>query len=205
MPVKTKKASSFDRKKLLFLAPVVSLLLLAALIYSFKGVFVAAKVGNQLITRQELDKELEKQAGKQALDNMVIEKLIIQEAKKKGVQASSAEIDVKMGEIDNQFKAQGQSLETYLASRGQTKDDLKKQVKVQLLVEKMLGDSVKVTDQEIKDYFDKNKSTFPKNATLDNQKEQIKNNLTQEKLSTSFQSWIETLRKDAKIDYFITL
>ncbi|MDP3955311.1 MAG: hypothetical protein Q8Q15_03025, partial [bacterium] len=118
---------------------------------------------------------------------------------------SSAEIDLKMGEIDNQFKTQGQSLETYLASRGQTKDDVKKQIKVQVLVEKMLGDSVKVTDEEIKDYFDKNKSMIPKDATLESQKEQIKNSLTQEKLGTSFQSWIENLRKDAKISYFVTL
>jgi len=205
MPKSIKKAFSFNPKKLIIIVPAVSILLLFALLYTFKGVFVAAMVNNQLISRQELDRELEKQAGKQALENMIIEKLILQEAKKKGVTVASDQVDQKLVEIDEQFKTQGQSLDTYLASRGQTKDDVKKQVKVQLLVEKMLGDSVKVTDEEIKDYFDKNKSMFPKDATLESQKDEIKNSLTQEKLSTSFQSWIENLKKDAKINYFINL
>lgn len=192
-----------NRKRLFFLVPSISLILLATLIYSFKSVFIAALVNNKPISRFALDRQLEKQGGQQALENLVMETLIFQEAKKKGVIVSASEVEQKIAEIEKQFTDTGQKLDDLLASQGQTRKDLAEQLKIQLLVEKLLGNQAQISDEEIAGYFEKNKNLFSKGATLENEKDEIKSRLTQQKLSESFQNWAENLKKEAKISYFI--
>lgn len=186
------------------IAPLVSLILLFALAYNFKGMFLAATVNGQPISRLSLDRTLEKQSGKQALEGMVMESLILQEAKKKGVTASQQDIDQKTKDVEKQFTDQGQTLDSYLTSRGQTKQDFQNQLKTQILIEKMLGDKTQISDQEAKDYFDKNKSFLPKDATFDSQNDQIIQTLVQQKLSSAFQTWIQDAKNNAKINYFVS-
>jgi foldase protein PrsA len=94
-------------------------------------------------------------------------------------------------------------LEAALAAQGQTKADFAVQMKIQILLEKMLGKDVSVTDEEINTYFTENKDTFDKGATLESEKEEIKNVLLQQKLSEKLQSWLTNLQSKAKIIYFI--
>lgn len=190
-------------KKLFFLVPLISLLLLAGLIYQFRGLFLVALVNNQPLSRLALVRELEKQGGRETLENLILKTLILQEAKKKGVFIPKQEIDQKIAEIEKQFATQGQTLEELLSVRGETRKGLQEQIKIQLTVEKILGSQIKVTDQEVSEYFAKNKSYFPKGATLEDQKEEIKNNLFQQKMTEAFPAWSENLKKEAKISYFI--
>lgn len=190
-----------NKRTSLVIAAVIIIIL--GLTFTLKSFFVTAIVNNQIITRYSLDRELEKQGGQKVLDNRVVEILIMQKAQKQGVTVTQGEIDSKINEIKKQVEAQGQNLDSLLAMQGQTKTDLEKQIKIQVLVEKLLGGDIKISDQEISDYFEKNKNFFPKNATLDSQKEQIKNELLQQKLNEKFQTWIQDLKKEAKIYYFL--
>lgn len=194
-----------SRKIKIFIIIFILLLVVGSLGYRLKDWFIAATVNNQPITRFSLDRELEKQGGQKVLDNMILETLILQEAKKKGITANPQEIDQKIGEIEKQFTAQGQTLDLYLANLGQTRKEFQKQIEVQLLVEKMLGSDIKIEDKEVVDYFEKNKDLFPKGTTLESKKDEIKQMLTQQKLSQNFQSWAENLKKEAKINYFLKL
>lgn len=202
------------RSKKNFLAPILKnkktssiiiavVILILGLAFIFRGLFVAAVVNNQLITRYSVDKELEKQGGQKVLDSKIVELLIMQKAQKQGITVNQGEIDSKVEEIKKQVEAQGQNLDSLLTMQGQTKADLEKQIKIQILVEKLLGEDIQISDQEIADYFEKNKNFFPKEATLDSQKEQIKNELFQQKLNEKFQTWIQDLKNEAKIYYFI--
>ena len=63
-----------------FFIPLV-IILIAAILFYFKGLFVVALVNGVPITRIAVINELEKQGGKQTLSSLVNQTLILQEAK----------------------------------------------------------------------------------------------------------------------------
>jgi foldase protein PrsA len=96
------------------------------------------------------------------LDNLINQKLIDQAAKEKGINISDADIQKQIDQLKSGFKDQAQ-FEAALKSAGMTLDTLKEQIKQQLVTNKLmeaLASSQKVTDAEIKAYYDKNKSQF---------------------------------------------
>ena len=64
---------SFKSRRYLIL--VIFLILVGIALYLGKSLFIAAIVGGRPITRLELVKELEKQSGKETLDNLVTKNL----------------------------------------------------------------------------------------------------------------------------------
>jgi CRISPR/Cas system type I-B associated protein Csh2 (Cas7 group RAMP superfamily) len=95
------------------------------------------------------------------------------------------------------------SLDEALSLQNQSKNDLVEQIKIQKTVEKILADKIVVTDEEVKDYFQKNKDLFEKGATLEEVSSEIKNQLAQSKLSSEYQAWISDLKAKASINYFV--
>ena len=184
---------------------LVILLSVIALAFNFKSLLVAAVVNGKPISRLYLDRQLEKQGGKQVLENEVVKILILDEAKKQKLDITAEEIDKKIQEIESQVTAGGSSLDKLLEAQGQTRDSLKEQIKVQLIIEKVLSKDVSVTDQEIKDYYDKNKVSYAKDSKFDDLKGQIKDDLVRQKIGEKFQPWLDELKKKAKIYYFINL
>ncbi|OGM12165.1 hypothetical protein A2W13_00735 [Candidatus Woesebacteria bacterium RBG_16_36_11] len=179
---------------------VVVILVLA---YANMGIFIAAIVNGKPITRLQLAQELEKQGGKQVLDSIVTQKLIDQEAKKNNIVVTQQEIDNQMTAIEDQLKSQGTDLDTALSFQGQTRDDLINSLKMKITIEKLLGDKIQVSDEEIKSYFDQNKDSFPANSKLEDVKSQIIDTLTQSKLSTEYQNWLQNIKANSKIDYLL--
>ena len=190
-------------KKKLATGIIIAVLVILAALYFFRSLFVVAFVNGKPVSRFGFDRTLEKQGGQRVLDNIVTEMLINQEAKKQNVTASQADLDQKFTEIDNQLKTQGQGLDAALAANGQTRADFDSQMKTQIVLEKMLGKDISVTDEEINSYFTENKATFDKGATLESEKANIKNTLLQQKLSEKLQPFLQDLQSKAKILYFI--
>jgi uncharacterized HAD superfamily protein len=114
-------------------------------------------------------------------------------------------LDQKFTEIDNQLKEQGQSLESLLLANNETRADFDRQMKTQVLLEKMLGKDINITEEEMSKYFNENKNTFNKNATLESEKENIKNILFEQKLSEKLQPFLNDLQSKAKIIYILKL
>lgn len=182
---------------------ILGILVIGLALFNFKSLFVAAIVNNRPISRVSLIKLLEKQGGKQVLDNQITQVLILQEAKKQNLKIEEKEIEAKIKEIEEQVKGQGSDLDTLLQSQGQTRKDLGEQLQIQLTVEKILGKDISITDAEIKDYFDKNETLFPKDSTLESVKADIEKDLIQQKMSEKFQPWLEELKTKSKIYYFL--
>lgn len=178
---------------------------LGALLFNFKHFFVAAMVNGRPITRLSLDRELERQAGKQALESQVTQMLITQEAAKQKINVTSQEVDDKVKEIEKQLEAQGTKLETILAAQGQTLDEVKEQIKVQVSIEKMIGKDIAISEEEIKSYYEKNKSFYPKDSKLADLSDKIKEEIKNTKMNEKFQAWLEELKKKAKVYYFLKL
>jgi parvulin-like peptidyl-prolyl isomerase len=181
----------------------LTVVLLLVLGFMFKGLFVAAMVNGEPISRLSVISELEKQGGKQTLTSLINQALILQEAKKKNIQISKSDIDASLKQIEDSLKGQGQDLDTALSAQGMTRQDLEGQLKLRLLVEKILADKTKVSDKEIADYIEKNKDTFPTTMKEEEIRKSVAEQLKQQKLASESQTWLQELNKNAKIDHFV--
>lgn len=182
------------------LIPLVIIIILG-LLYYFKNQFVVAIVNGQPISRLALIENLEKQYRKQTLDALITEVLIFQEAKKQNINVSQEQVDQEVKKIEERFSQQGQNLDQLLEAQGMTREDLGEQVRIPKLLEKMAGKDLQITDQELNDYIEKNKSLFPKEAKVEDIKENVREQLKQEKLNEEMQTFLKKLRDNAKINY----
>jgi hypothetical protein len=83
------------------------LLVLLGAAYFFRGVFVAAVVDGSPISRLSVIRELEKQAGQQALDRLVTQKLVDAEVIRKKIVIPSSDMDAEIKKIEDSVTKQG--------------------------------------------------------------------------------------------------
>ena len=195
-----KKINLKGKSKVLYILGAV---VLGLLVYFFRSVFVAAWVNGSPISRIAIIKQLESQAGKQTLDSLIDKTLILQEAKKSGVTISSQTLSDEVKKIEESLKAQGLELDSALKQRGQTRSDLNEQIRIQKIIEIILGKNITVTEEELKTYFDSNKEAFAQGAKFEEVKAQIGEQVIQSKLFSEYQKWIVDLRNKAKVYYFV--
>ena len=90
-----------------------------------------------------------------------------------------------------------------LSAQGMTKSQLNEEIKIQLIIQKALTSNPKITEKEISDYIEANKSLIPEGTSDEKVRkqaiEQIKNQKQQEKT----QAYIKSLQDRAKIINFV--
>lgn len=188
-----------SKKNLILGLTTLTILLI---IYLFKSLFVAALVNGQPISRISIVRNLERRGGKEALDSLINQALIFQEAKKQNVSVGDEEVEATISEIETNLVDQG-GLDQALLLEGMTRDDLVKQIRMQKLVEKMLSGRTIVTDAEVNEYIEANNDILPKDKTAEEINNIVKNQLGQQKLSSEIQIWLTDLMQKAKINYFV--
>lgn len=196
------KSSSLPFKKR-YVVIVLVLVLLGIAAYTLKGFIVAALVNGQPITRLQVIQELEKRGGSQTLSSLITETLILQEAKKENVSVSDSEVNQELATIENNIKSQGGTLDDILKQQGMSRSDLLQQVKIQKLVEKMLGKTIKVSSQEVDSYL-KDNPTFDQGKSDAQKRKDAQEQVLQSKVGQAFQPWIDKLQKQANIQYFVS-
>ena len=97
---------------------------------------------------------------------------------------------------------QGGTLEATLQEQGMTLEGLKKRIGTQKAVEKILEDKIQVTDEEVNTYITDNKVTLPKGNESE-AKKQISVQLRNQKLNQEASQWINGIRTEAKIKYYV--
>lgn len=202
LPAQERKGPAVRFRKSYAIA-ILAVIFVAALLYAGRGLFIAATVNGEPISRLSIVSELERQSGKQALDSMVTKTLILQEAKRRNVQVTEQDIDEEIKKIESNLKQQGQNLEQVLALQGLTRESLRNQVRIQKIVEELLGRDIQVTDKEVTDYIASNSATLPQDANQQELNNSIREQLKQQKLSERFQTWLAELRQNAKINYIV--
>jgi parvulin-like peptidyl-prolyl isomerase len=197
-----KKKIVINKRTIIIAAIISAVLIVGALAYFYKGFFIAATVNGGPITRWAVINELEKASGKNALEGMINQKLIDDEAKKKGISISGDEIDAEIKKIEEQIKGQGQTLDQALAEQNMTLADFKKRIETQKQLEKLLVDKTQVTDSEVDQYIKDNSVIIPAGQEV-SYREQIKGQLQQQKFSTEAETFVNSLRTQASIRYFV--
>lgn len=194
-------------KKLGFLRKINPKIILAMVVvlgglYYFKSWLVVAVVNNRPITRLALIQELEKQSGQKTLDLLITKTLIFQEAGKQNLAVFPEEVSEEIKKIEESLKGQGQSLEEVIKLQGLNLDEVKEQIKLQKLLEKLVAKDLTVSDQEIKDYLEKNKDYLPKDTSQEELNKQASDQLKQQKTDEKIQVWLKEIHDKAKIIYF---
>ena len=171
---------------------------LAGLLYYFKSQFVVAWVNGRPITRSAYVQELEKIAKSQALDSLLTKQLIRQEAAKNKVTVADDEINQTITSIDEKAKIQGSSLEQLLLAQSISLDQVKEEIRLQKLLEKLVG-PVTVADDIITSYWQDNQKALYPAKKFEEVKTEITDQLTQQELINKIQELIGRLQSEAKI------
>lgn len=206
-PEKTYTSTTDDRKTVQvrkkYVGLIALILLTGALLYFFRGLFVAAVVNGQPISRLEVVKQAEKQSGKQTLDTLVRNALIEQKAKQENVTVSDQEVNDEIKKLEDNLSKQGQKLDQVLEAQAMTRDELTKLIRLDKLVAKMVGKDIKVSDQEVNEYLEKNKDALPEGTDENTLKKQIAEQLKQQKTNEKVRNWLADLQKEAAIKYYV--
>lgn len=182
---------------------ILFFILLLVILFLVRSLIFAAFVNGRPIFRLGVISITEKQNGSTVLANLIEKELIFNEAKKTGIKISEQMVDDEINSIKEILTQQNITLEQALELSKQDLKSLREQIKIQKIVEQILGSKITIQDSEISDYFATNKEYFGVNSKIDDVKEQIKEELFKQKLSTEYTNWIEEIKVNAKIKYIV--
>lgn len=167
--------------KVMLLTALVAVLLLAA---GCGKSNVVATVNGEQITRQQLDdmvqnmkqyyksmgltidektdSDIVKMINSMTLDQLITQTILLQEAKKMGIQVSKADVDKEIARYKETMTEE--KFKQTLAANGWTepkfRDMLEKDMIISELQKKILADVKPPTDQEVLEYYEKNRKEF---------------------------------------------
>lgn len=127
---------------------------------------VVARVDGEPISKEELYDAMVKQYGPTELNYLISKKIIELEAEKQKVEVAEADLDKRIEELTESYGGK-EAFNEMLAANGLTLEDVKKDLAVNVKVEKLLAPRISISEEEMKQYFDENKESFA-------QEEQVK-------------------------------
>ncbi len=186
-------------KRTLIIAALV--ILFVALLATNKGLVLAAIVNGKPVFSWQLTQTLKTRFGEQTLEGMIGEMLVANEAAKQGVTVTPAELEAKRSEVVASLGGETQ-FEDLLTFQGMTREDFENQIRLQLLVQKLLGKDIEVTEEEVDVYVRDNRETLT--ATDPAQlRVEARSVILDQKVSEKIQPWFLELKENAKIMRFL--
>lgn len=125
-----------------------------------------ASVNGEEITEAELNESLTEQYGAEVLTTLISNKIIEMEAEKLDVSATDEEIEAEYEEYTAQYGGEEAFLEV-ISSYNMDVEDVKEDIKSYLLTIKVMEDYVGLTDEDVKTYFEENKTTYGQAAQVE--------------------------------------
>ncbi len=179
----------------------ILVLLFIGLLAANKGLIVAAVVNGKPIYTWQLNSAMRNRFGQQTLEGMIGEQLIADQARSSGITVTQQDVEAKQQEVLGSLGADVK-LDDLLKFQGLTKADFINQLKLQLLVEKLLTKDLVITEADVQQYIATNAATLvaTEPAKLKQEATQaIKTSIVNEKL----QSWFAEVRQKAKVLKFL--
>lgn len=137
------------------------------------------------------------------LQLMINKEILLSSAKNLGIKISGATVNQEFENYQKQSKLGKQEFAQYLRSVGYNVTSFKKMIRDQKTIEKMrekLFSNDKITDEEIKKAYERNKySQAFANQEFEDVKDQIKENMTQDKDIMILNSYLAKAKEKAKI------
>ncbi|RJE84300.1 peptidylprolyl isomerase [Paenibacillus sp. 1011MAR3C5] len=144
------------------LSAVLAIALIVVLIkppFGGGGNETVATVNGANISQQELYDLLVKVNGEPALDNLILEKLVKQEADAASVKFTDQDITDEINVIKIDFPSED-DFNNVLLQNNLTMEDLREDMRLSAMIRKVLEPKTTVTDEDVKAYFDANLAKF---------------------------------------------
>lgn len=129
------------------------------LTFTFTKDDAVAKINGESISRDELYDKMVEQYGSATVDKIISDKIVASEAAKQKVTVSDSTVNKEIDNLKEQYggdDAFNQALESNNTTLSVVKNDLKNY----LILKKLMKPDIKITDEEMKTYFDENKDSF---------------------------------------------
>lgn len=120
---------------------------------------VVASVNGEKISKDELYDAMLKQSGQEILDALISQRVIELEAKKQKITVSEKDIEKELDKYYEQYGGE-EAFNQTLAQNGLTLDKIKKDLELNVKVNKLLKPRISIPEEELKTYFEENKATF---------------------------------------------
>jgi foldase protein PrsA len=122
---------------------------------------VVASVNGEEITKDELYDAMFANGGREILDRLISNRLILQEAEALEISVSEEDIDAEIGKViqENFYGAEDyfyQALEQY----GLTEETLRNDLEIELLLRKIVRNQIEITDKDVREYYTENQYLF---------------------------------------------
>lgn len=176
---------------------IIGLLLL---LLTKKNLVVAGLVNGQPITNFELQTRLNKQFRTQTLNQMITEKILEQEASKKGINITPDELNIKIKEIEEQYGGV-ETFNSILSQQGITREDFKNQTRLQLIVEKLFAEASSPSAEDIEKFMVDNKD-LPEATDEAKFRVTAEAQVRQTNLAKVFNEKFQALKQASKIQIF---
>jgi len=172
----------------------------------FNAALTSIQSQMQQMGQDPSSKESAEQIKIQALDMLVNQALILQKAKEAEIKASTSEIEEEYSAFEKQFGGE-KEMEKALKAQSMDVKTLKEQITDYIIIGKYqekIAPAEKVTDKEIKEYYDQAASTSKEAGQelppLAEVSEQIQGMINQEQQQKVLAKHVEELKADAKIE-----
>lgn len=186
---------------------------------------LVAVVGGEKITKKDLsdrvekNKEVFKQQGvdlsdekvlekinKQTLDEMINEKVLLQNAKKEGITASDDEVSVAYDNLVSKFKSKddfNKELSALSFTEKSLKENINKQIVLKRYVEKNTDiKNITATKEEIRNLYNSYKTNQKDMPNFEEIEKQLENEVKQQKIRVMVEAFIEKIKKETEIKIF---
>lgn len=173
---------------------------LTLLLVTKKGWIIAATVNGSPITNFEVLSKLNQQYRTQTLNQMVNEKIILEEAKKNKVFITQKQIEDKIAALEKNVGGK-ETLDNLLSQQGQTREGLKDQLKIQLTIEKMYDNEASVSAEGLDQFIAQNKDSLQATDSA-GQTQEATEFLKQQKLAKVFQEKFQQLKTATQVKIF---
>ena len=188
---------------LIILAAVIGVLIGYGLFRSKE--VAAASVNGEKITKDQLYDVMLKSGGKEALDSLISQKLVALEANKKNIVVSDQEVQTELQKYYDNYGSED-AFSQELAKNGYTLEEFKKEIVNEQSIRKILEPQIPITDEEMKNYFDENKTMFTpqgRTANYEASKAEVREALLQSKLETQYSTWIDSLYQQYSVKNYL--
>lgn len=145
---------------------------------------------------EEVDNNEIKQA---TMESLIDRQLLLQQAKEEGVEVTDEVVDSEFETIKSENK---EALDTLLEQYQITEEGFKDQLKFELTLNEFLAKTIEVTvtDEEVKEQYEKAKEGNDSIPEFDEIKDQLKKQLLQQKTDEALQAKIDKVKEKSEIE-----
>jgi hypothetical protein len=166
------------------------------------GIVSFLYINHQPVSLGEFVLFVKREGPDNAIDRLITEKIIEIEAKRRNIYVTQQEISEELSNYHQKALESSVVFSDIIINSAQTSKDVEKNIKLRIMLYKILSQDIEVTEWEVDQYFKENRELF-KGKEEDEIKREIKRILINEKVTQKYESWIKEAKASAEVNYII--